>query len=105
MKKNLKIPGGMAGLVMAAVIATVPAQAGEFSDGNEFAAGEEFTDAIQENVDEEKEIISDNENVPDVQNENGEEAVGAANLEDFVINNGVLVEIKIQIWNGQVSVI
>ena len=26
MKKNLKIPGVMAGLVMAAVIATVPAQ-------------------------------------------------------------------------------
>lgn len=47
MKKNLKIPGVMAGLVMAAVIATVPAHAGEFSDGNEFAAGEEFTDAIQ----------------------------------------------------------
>lgn len=58
MKKNLKIPGVMAGLVMAAVIATVPAHAGEFSDGNEFAAGEEFTDAIQGNVDEEKEIIS-----------------------------------------------
>ena len=98
MKKNLKIPGVMAGLVMAAVIATVPAHAGEFSDGNEFAAGEEFTDAIQGNVDEEKEIISDNENVPDVQNENGEEAVGAANLEDFVINNGVLVE-----YNGTAS--
>lgn len=98
MKKNLKIPGVMAGLVMAAVIATVPAHAGEFSDGNEFAAGEEFTDAIQGNVDEEKEIISDNENVPDVQDENGEEAVGATNLEDFVINNGVLVE-----YNGTAS--
>ena len=38
-----------------------------------------------------KEIISDNENVPGCSRiENGEEAVGAANLEDFVINNGVV---------------
>lgn len=34
----------------------------------------------------------------DVQDENGEEAVGATNLEDFVINNGVLVE-----YNGTAS--
>lgn len=66
MKKNLKIPGVMAGLVMAAVIATVPAHAGEFSDGNEFAAGEEFTDAIQGNVDAAQDVVSAEESMGNV---------------------------------------
>lgn len=66
MKKNLKIPGVMAGLVMAAVIATVPAHAGEFSDGNEFATGEEFTDAIQGNVDAAQDVVSAEESMGNV---------------------------------------